>query len=171
MRFLITDIGKEDILLGYPWLSTYEPGFSWRHATIDEKALPVIIRTVNPTIACYRPVIASGMSEESKQQIVTELDEVQQVHQIRNAATEFAIQAHAKEEKKEVVIPPEYQRFAKVFNEEESKRFPPSREWDHAIDLQPDAPRALPCHIYPMTRDEDKALLEFLIDHLEKGYI
>jgi hypothetical protein len=121
MRFLITDIGKEDILLGYPWLSTYEPGFSWRHATIDEKALPVIIRTVNPTIARYRPVIASGMSEESKQQIITELDEVQQVHQIRNAATEFAIQAHAKEEKKEVVIPPEYQRFAKVFNEEESK--------------------------------------------------
>ena len=24
MRFLITDIGQEDILLGYPWLATYE---------------------------------------------------------------------------------------------------------------------------------------------------
>jgi hypothetical protein len=31
MRFLITDIGREDVLLGYPWLSTYEPRFSWKH--------------------------------------------------------------------------------------------------------------------------------------------
>ena len=53
MWFLITDIGREDVLLGYPWLATYEPGFSWRHATINEKALPVIIRTINPTIACF----------------------------------------------------------------------------------------------------------------------
>ena len=25
MRFLITDIGREDVLLGYPWLVAYEP--------------------------------------------------------------------------------------------------------------------------------------------------
>jgi hypothetical protein len=36
MRFLITDIGSEDILLGYPWLASFEPKFSWRHAVIDE---------------------------------------------------------------------------------------------------------------------------------------
>ena len=40
---------------------------------------------------------------------------------------------------------------AKVFSKEESKRFPPTQEWDHAIDLQPEAPRALLCHIYSMT--------------------
>ena len=34
MRFLITNIGKEDILLGYPWLATYEPKFRWKDATI-----------------------------------------------------------------------------------------------------------------------------------------
>ena len=28
MHFLVTDIGNEDILLGYPWLATYEPKFS-----------------------------------------------------------------------------------------------------------------------------------------------
>ena len=27
MRFLVTDIGNEDILLGYPWLATFEPKF------------------------------------------------------------------------------------------------------------------------------------------------
>jgi predicted aspartyl protease len=27
MRFLIMDIGREEILLGYPWLATFEPRF------------------------------------------------------------------------------------------------------------------------------------------------
>ena len=26
MQFLITDIGREDVLLGYPWLAAYKPG-------------------------------------------------------------------------------------------------------------------------------------------------
>ena len=46
MRFLITDIGREDVLLGYPWLATYEPRFSWRHGTIDEANLPIVLRTI-----------------------------------------------------------------------------------------------------------------------------
>ena len=25
MRFLVTNIGRENVLLGYPWLATYEP--------------------------------------------------------------------------------------------------------------------------------------------------
>jgi hypothetical protein len=36
MRFLVTDIGHEEILLGYPWLATCEPKFNWRSAVIDE---------------------------------------------------------------------------------------------------------------------------------------
>ena len=48
MHFLITNIGKEDILLGYPWLATYELKFKWRGVTIGEDALPIIIRSVNP---------------------------------------------------------------------------------------------------------------------------
>ena len=47
MTFLVTDIGNEDILLGYPWLATYEPKFSWRHATISKQMLPIIIRMTN----------------------------------------------------------------------------------------------------------------------------
>ena len=52
MHFLITNIGKQDILLGYPWLATYESRFRWQEATIGEEALPVIIRSVNPCIQC-----------------------------------------------------------------------------------------------------------------------
>ena len=48
MRFLITDIGREDVLLGYPWLSTYEPRFSWKDGMIDEANLPIILQTIKP---------------------------------------------------------------------------------------------------------------------------
>src|SRR5258707_15744112 len=45
MTFLVTELGAEDLLLGYPWLATYEPRISWRLATLYGDALPIIIRS------------------------------------------------------------------------------------------------------------------------------
>jgi hypothetical protein len=74
MQFLITDIGSEDILLGYPWLASFEPRFSWRHAVINERALPVIISSINPRIIKRQPVIAVALTEEEKHHIVCTLE-------------------------------------------------------------------------------------------------
>ena len=81
----------------------------------------------------------------------------------------MAIQAG--EGKKTVEIPTVYERFKWLFSEEASQRFPPSRPWDHAIELKPDAPDAIPCKVYPMTQAEDKALEEFIREQYAKGYI
>ena len=35
MHFLVTDLGGEDIILGYPWLATFKPPITWGTATID----------------------------------------------------------------------------------------------------------------------------------------
>jgi hypothetical protein len=83
--------------------------------------------------------------------------------------TDLAIQAG--EQTKDTEIPKEYQEFVQLFNDEAADRFPPSREWDHAIDLKPGAPDALDCKVYPMTRDEDSALEKFLDKMVVKGYI
>jgi len=40
-------------------------------------------------------------------------------------------------------VPPQYQKHARVFNNEESKKFPPKRLWDHVIELKPGAPVTL----------------------------
>jgi hypothetical protein len=72
MRFLITDIGREDVLLGYPWLSTYEPRFSWRHGTIDESNLPIVLRTINPPEK--RDVVLQYLSTDEHAEIVRELE-------------------------------------------------------------------------------------------------
>jgi hypothetical protein len=70
MRFLVTDLGGEDIILGYPWLSTFEPQITWRTATINVSALPIVIQTVNPCIKRIMPVIARTMSQVKAKEIV-----------------------------------------------------------------------------------------------------
>ena len=47
MRFLVTDLGHKDLILGYPWLATFEPKFSWADGTINVENLLVIIRSLN----------------------------------------------------------------------------------------------------------------------------
>ncbi len=71
----------------------------------------------------------------------------------------------------EQMVPEEYRRHARTFNEKESHRFPPARTWDHAIELLPDAPKSFNCKIYPMVRGEEDLLREFIKEQLEKGYI
>ena len=115
MHFNITNIGKEDIFLGYPWLAAYEPRFKWRDATIGEKVLPVIIHSINPCIPRPRPVIMQATLENLKVRIVQQLEEQ---CCLCTTATELAIQAG--QHTKVVELPPQYQRFAKVFSEEES---------------------------------------------------
>jgi hypothetical protein len=166
MRFLVTDIGHEEILLGYPWLATFEPKFNWRSAVIDERVLPIIISSINPWAFQTQPTIATALSEQTKQSIVQQLDAE---CTIRGVATDLAIQAG--EQQTDATLPEEYQEFARLFNDKAADRFPPEREWDHAIDLKPGAPDSLDCKVYPMTRDEDTALEKFLAEMVAKGYI
>ncbi len=70
-----------------------------------------------------------------------------------------------------VEVPREYQQFAKLFSEEESKCYPPKRAWDHAIKFKKDAPEAVDCKVYPMNWIKDEAVQTFLNNKLEKGYI
>jgi hypothetical protein len=74
MRFLITDIGQEEILLGYPWLATFEPKFDWRSATMSPQFMPVIISSINPRTIRSQPVIAATLSETEKHAIVRQLE-------------------------------------------------------------------------------------------------
>ena len=132
MCFLIADIGNKDLLLGYTWLATFEPGFKWKPAIMNYKAFPVIISS---TIPSPHKAIIAYLTEEDKQGIVQKLEETTT---IRGIATKLTIQAG--KGKKKVEIPKAYAKFQWLFSEEASHRFPPKRSWDHAIDFKPDAP-------------------------------
>jgi hypothetical protein len=72
-----------------------------------ERVLPIIISSINPRIIKHQPVIATGLSEDTKQSIVRQLEA--ECH-IRGVATDLAIKAGV--EQQEAELPKEYQEFA-----------------------------------------------------------
>ncbi len=48
LRFLLTNLGRDEVILGYPWLTAFEPVIHWKDATLDKEYQPVIISSINP---------------------------------------------------------------------------------------------------------------------------
>jgi hypothetical protein len=65
----------------------------------------------------------------------------------------------------------EYQRHTHIFSDEEAQRFPPSRPWDHAINLKPDMPDTINCKVYPLAPAHKLALRKWIDEEEAKGYI
>ena len=163
IQFLVADIGTENLLLGYPWLAAFEPGFKWQPAIMDAINFPVIISSSIPSPS---KVVIAALMDKHKGEIFSKLEEQ---CTIRGIATELAIQAG--EGKKKVEIPPQYAKFKRLFSEEVSHCFPPKHPWDHAIEFKPDTPDVIDCKVYPMTQTEDVTLEEFIKEQHAKGYI
>ena len=155
IQFLIMNIGNKDLVLGYPWLTTFEPQFNWTSAVINKKALPVIIQSTNPQIPGKDPIVARTQTQIPCLQATM--------------STKLTIKAQQYTQKAKV--PNHYQKFGKIFSKEESKCYPSKWAWDHAIEFKKDVPEAVDCKVYPMNRIEDQAVQEFIKNELEKGYI
>jgi hypothetical protein len=61
--------------------------------------------------------------------------------------------------------------FADVFSDEESKKLPPLRPWDHKIKLKPGAPSTMISHTIKLSVAEQQELKKFVDEHLERGTI
>ena len=181
MRFLVTDLGIEDLILGYPWLATFEPKFQWRDASIDVEYLPIIIQSLNWKKICLQIQDLADPTPESQISRIetTPLSDTEKDQIVQDLAHECEIKTsiasqlaqEAQQYTKKVEIPEEYKQHWRVFSKEEAHQFPPSRPWDHTIELKEGAPRAIDCKVYPTTLTEDEALKDFIKEQLEKGYI
>ena len=168
MRLLVTNLGTEDLILGYPWLAVFEPKFQWRDTSIDVEYLPIIIQSLNwekirlqiqnPTDLTLESQISgiktTPLSNAEKDQIIQDLSHKCGIK--TSIASQLA--QEAQQYTKKVEIPEEYKRHWRVFSEEEAHQFPPSRPWDHAINLKEGAPKAIDCKVYPTALTEDEAL-------------
>ena len=125
MRFFLTDLGVQNIILGYPWFAAIQPKIDWARGWLDITHLPLFM-----------------MSEDSDD-----------LH-IRLTQTLASKLAEATQRKTVDPIPTQYKQHTKVFSEKAAQRFPQSREWDHAIELKEDAPQTLPGKIYPLAAHE-----------------
>ena len=174
MRFLVTSLGDEDLILGYPWLTTFKPQFNWTNGVIDTTYLPVVIRSLDWKLLRIRPTIAAATTKEAQPMSMIQrayiCDELaHESNAWANISTELAQKAG--QYTKKVEIPIHYKQFVKVFDEEASHRLLKHQSWDHTIDLKPDAPLSLNCKVYPLTVKEKEALRKWLDEELQKGYI
>jgi hypothetical protein len=82
-------------------------------------------------------------------------------------AQQFAAEATDKQEKTwEELIPQKYHQYGKIFSEQALERFPGKRQWNHAINLKPDALTSLDCCVYPHSPREKEKQKKFLETNL-----
>jgi hypothetical protein len=192
--FHITNIGREDAILGIDWLRHYNPQVNWKLDSISflrcgacreqAAALPEIkSNSVEPgptpvtpgdtTEAPFYQINANQRAQSAwwaEGLLTSQTDELW-------AATGFTYsQAIAKEASRakgalKGSVPEEYREFSKVFSEQESKQLPEHKLYNHWIDLKPNAPETLHAKVYPMLVNEQAELDQFLAENLWKGYI
>ena len=88
------------------------------------------------------------------------------------SATEMVIKnCNIAKENTENSIPLQYQRYAKIFSDEEAKHFPSAQPWDHKIKLRPGAPAVINRKVFLLTQEENAVQDEYIDSDLEKGYL
>ena len=150
-RFLVTDLGDTPLILGLPWLQKNNPTINWAAGTVS-------IRKLRLNSAIDKDYLEGGALGPKLVIAKTTL------------ATELAQRQKKEDIPLEERIPREYHSYLSVFDKRAAEHFPPSRPYDHAIELKKDfVPRD--CKVYPMSQKEQMALDEFLEENLRKGYI
>ena len=168
MRFFLTNLGPQNMILGYPWFAGMQPNIDWARGWLDYAQLPVVLRTSNAHKARFGSRIRNHPRPLKTTAPPIRVAYVSFPGKHQTMASKLAEQYTTQNTQP---IPDEYKRHQRVFGEEESRRFPGPRIWDHAIELKPGAPSTIPGRIYALTQVEQKALESFVQEHLAKGYI
>jgi len=145
LRYFLTDLGDHKIILRYPWFAMAQPKIDWARGWIDHSQLPIVLRAADAAMARFS---ARTMQLPPMR--------------IKKGKVERILRRR---------IPLHYQRYAKVFSDEESKKFPLERPWDHAIDLKDGAPTTLISRNIRLSQIEQEELKAFLKEHLARGTI
>jgi hypothetical protein len=153
-RFYVTGLGKQKIILGFPWLHKYNPNIDWKKGEVTFKPFRIDWRHLMKKGKRIRmeqqPKIEEVVDdEEQKNRTTLPLKEEKLGVYIKlletdvwicktNVATELAIEENSKKQDKtdEQLVPAEYHEYLDIFSEEKAHRFPKSRPWDHKIEMK-----------------------------------
>jgi hypothetical protein len=109
LRFFLSNLGENKVILGYPWFTAFQPRIDWKRGWINHGQLPVILRSPDASRAQFLP------RQANKPQTI----QTDRIYICR-------IIADPKDTPNNPNIPPQYQMYSRVFSEEASHEFPPS---------------------------------------------
>ena len=177
-RLLITGLGRQKIILGFPWFEEQNPEINWETGTLNW-------RMENRTPATFIEVLdkeeylnrTQNTLDEDKKSIISFINingefELVWINTKTNLAMDMASENNLKKQEcmVEEMVPKEYHEFLNVFSEEKAARFLESKEWDHKIDMKEGfEPKSF--KNYNLTLEEQIKLDKFLKENLEEGYI
>ena len=134
-RFYVTGLGRQKIILGFPWLKKYNPTIDWKTGKIQwKKYLLTFQQWFGKNRISPQPTIEEQPDEEewkirtrnpinkNTNAIFMELlDKEIGINKI-NAATELAIEENKKKTEKtdKELVPEEYHKYLDVFNKEKA---------------------------------------------------
>jgi hypothetical protein len=164
-RFYITSLGKDRIILGYPFLYDFNPKINWKTGKVSGES--VQLQSSRYMHSAKRIFF---MQREAIKQLGTPKEDEAIYVRRTNIAQEWAQKADKDKIHLTIdTIPKEYRRHQKVFSEEEARHFPPARSEDMTIKLTPDAPTELNCKVYPLSKDERELLQKWILEEEELG--
>jgi hypothetical protein len=219
ITFAITNLGKEDMILGLPWLKAHNPEVDWVKEEIQLTRCPDSCKVCAMETRQARkeekkferakekcrcgPLPKPTVEEEEEEEEEEEDEDVEFGEECEDAdrwedgdrlfvaqisAQDYApsqdiratgnfsqrlAEAHRRNEGTQSfrdAVPDYLHEFEDVFAEESYDALPERKQWDHAIELVPDAKMNNP-KIYPLAPNEQKALDEFITENLQSGRI
>jgi Retroviral aspartyl protease len=187
-QFYVTGLGKQKIILGFPWLDKYNSIIDWKKGEVTFKPFKIDWRCLMEKGKQIRqeqqPKIEEVVDDEEQNNRTTlpivedklgvyiELLETDVWIHKTNIATELAIEENSKKQDKtdKQLVPAEYHEYLDIFSEEKAHRFPELRPWDHKIEMKEGfEPKSF--KNYNLTPAEQLELDKFLKENLKKGYI
>ena len=181
--FGVTNLGKGEIFLGHDWLKIHNPSIDWRDGTVEFNRCPFsCLSHVNSRYTDF-DFEDDEDDQEKEMYIPSSLEEGERLFmvdptpainvRVTNKATELAIKANEQKPKKpwNEIVPEYLHDYEDVFTKHDFDELPPSRPWDHAIELLPGTEPRLDCEIYPLSVDEQEQLDKFIEEHLRTGQI
>ena len=187
-KLLVTNIGKNDLILGLPWLKENNPQIDWKTGKMEltelthKERIAATMRKdrerqAKKALKKEQPL--KKTNKETPIAILTTMKQEQKTNKeelwinVKTGVAQELAQKEAKKQKTKTLkemIPLELMDYHDVFDKKKAKQFPEPRPWDHAIDLKPDfVPKD--CKVYPLTPQEHMEMDKFIDENLAKGYI
>ena len=193
--FHVTNCGRENIILGMPWLHQINPRVNWTTRNIQiprsSDQTPMYnharcLRTKSHTVATITSEKPSFPGLIPNEHLLEESFLPDEAF-IRFLHTEPQIQttnrytkvngriipvtiASTTTPEPAPTLPEIYKEFESVFSEEEAQRLPPSRDYDHPINVDESfVPKV--SKVYPLSPDERKVVDDFIDENLKSGKI
>ena len=182
-KLLVMGLGKQRIILGFPWFEAENPDIDWTKGTLTwRNSTPDTRNTPKPFIEEeddeeeWKTRTINPIDHDDNNILISYLEEIKEEELWINAKTNVAMELAIKENEKKPdtsakeLVPEDLHDFLDVFDEEQAGRLPKSQPWDHKIEMKEGfEPKSF--KNYNLTPAEQMELDKFLKENLDKGYI